>query len=259
MKISIVLFILLFCKTNFAQIKLKSSPIEVRYNLVLNDKTDSDSFVYALQYKLVSDANKSYQNLERYLDTTLFTKDGQSVSFTSEKNINKPNYFKDLNNNQVIYGASNSFKKSVKITDDVKFEYKPGKLTKKILGYDCKQLFVSFRGRDYEIFYAPDIAITDGPWKFQGAPGLILEVTDYSNSVLMKATQIEFKNQVTIIDEPQGWNKREEMNYGEFVKSRSEWREKVIAKLEAEDPMTSIQIPYRNFEIYHPYFIDNHR
>lgn len=39
-----------------------------------------------------------------------------------------------------------------------------------------------FRGRNYVAWFCTDIAIQDGPWKFTGLPGLILEVYDQTGS-----------------------------------------------------------------------------
>lgn len=50
--------------------------------------------------------------------------------------------------------------------------------TKNILGYECRKATATFRGRDYTAWYAPDIAVSDGPWKLCGLPGLILEAYD---------------------------------------------------------------------------------
>ena len=50
--------------------------------------------------------------------------------------------------------------------------------TDTILGYVCQKAKVSFRGRDYTAWFAVDIPINDGPWKFMGLPGLILKVED---------------------------------------------------------------------------------
>jgi len=47
-----------------------------------------------------------------------------------------------------------------------------------VCGYECKKATTTFRGRNYTAWYAPKIAISDGPWKFWGLPGLILKVTD---------------------------------------------------------------------------------
>ena len=47
-----------------------------------------------------------------------------------------------------------------------------------VLGYLCKKATCLFRGRYYTAWYAPDIPLSNGPWKFNGLPGLILKVED---------------------------------------------------------------------------------
>lgn len=47
-----------------------------------------------------------------------------------------------------------------------------------VLGYECKSAKCNFRGRDWTVFYAEDIPIMDGPWKFYGLPGLIMKASD---------------------------------------------------------------------------------
>lgn len=47
-----------------------------------------------------------------------------------------------------------------------------------ILGYECQKATCRFRGREWTAWYAIDIPISDGPWKFMGLPGLIMEVYD---------------------------------------------------------------------------------
>ena len=49
---------------------------------------------------------------------------------------------------------------------------------KTIDNYVCQKATCTFGGRTYEAWFAPDIPINDGPWKFYGLPGLILEVYD---------------------------------------------------------------------------------
>ena len=49
---------------------------------------------------------------------------------------------------------------------------------KTILGYECQKATCTFRGREWTAWFALDIPISDGPWKFSGLPGLIMEVYD---------------------------------------------------------------------------------
>jgi GLPGLI family protein len=50
--------------------------------------------------------------------------------------------------------------------------------TKEILGYRCRRAECDFRGRHYIAWYSDSIPVADGPWKFSGLPGFILEVYD---------------------------------------------------------------------------------
>lgn len=49
---------------------------------------------------------------------------------------------------------------------------------KQILDYTCQKAECDFRGRRWIVWFTPDIPISDGPWKLNGLPGLILEAYD---------------------------------------------------------------------------------
>jgi GLPGLI family protein len=59
-----------------------------------------------------------------------------------------------------------------------KFEWKIKPDTLTVLGYECIKATTTFRGRTYEAWFTPFIPIYQGPWKFNGLPGLILKVAD---------------------------------------------------------------------------------
>ncbi|WP_187478522.1 GLPGLI family protein [Amniculibacterium sp. G2-70] len=63
--------------------------------------------------------------------------------------------------------------------------------TKEILSYPCSKAEIEFGGRIWEAWYATTIAFPDGPYKFQGLPGLILEVKSKDNEYQFKATGIK--------------------------------------------------------------------
>ena len=75
---------------------------------------------------------------------------------------------------------------------------------KTILGHTCRKASCSYRGRNYEAWYAIDLPVNAGPWKFSGLPGLIMSVQDtkghYTIEIkgLMKAKEpieyIEYSN-----------------------------------------------------------------
>ena len=49
---------------------------------------------------------------------------------------------------------------------------------KTILGHECQKATCTFRGREWTAWFALDVPISDGPWKFGGLPGLIMEAYD---------------------------------------------------------------------------------
>lgn len=47
-----------------------------------------------------------------------------------------------------------------------------------LLSYPCRKATTHFKGRDWTVWYTPDIPRSEGPWKLYGLPGLILKAED---------------------------------------------------------------------------------
>ncbi len=47
-----------------------------------------------------------------------------------------------------------------------------------ILGFHCQKACITYAGRDWVAWYSPQIPLPDGPYKFNGLPGLILRISD---------------------------------------------------------------------------------
>ena len=62
--------------------------------------------------------------------------------------------------------------------------------TRTVLGHRCRQATCDFRGRRWTAWFAPDIPVSDGPWKLGGLPGLILEAYDRNDDYHYTATRI---------------------------------------------------------------------
>ncbi|WP_316834826.1 GLPGLI family protein [Pedobacter nutrimenti] len=84
------------------------------------------------------------------------------------------------------------------IADRFKYTDEPGKLdwkisgeTDTVLSYTCQKASLHFRGRDYIAWFSTDIPVSDGPWKFNGLPGLILKIEDTEGLFAFKLVGLE--------------------------------------------------------------------
>lgn len=66
--------------------------------------------------------------------------------------------------------------------------------TASFLGHPCQKAICRWRGRDYVAWFAPDIPICRGPWKFGGLPGLIMKIHDVDSLYVFEAVAIEKGN-----------------------------------------------------------------
>jgi len=54
---------------------------------------------------------------------------------------------------------------------------------KQLNGIDCQKATAVYRGREWIVWFAPEIPLETGPWKLYGLPGLIIEAHDKNNEV----------------------------------------------------------------------------
>lgn len=66
-----------------------------------------------------------------------------------------------------------------------------GDSTKNILGYDCINATAEYHGRKWEAWFAPELAVQDGPWQLCGLPGLIMEANSADGEYGFVITGIE--------------------------------------------------------------------
>ncbi len=64
------------------------------------------------------------------------------------------------------------------IDDKIAFKWRLTGEKKTFLGYNCQKGVADFRGRTYEAWFTTELPFRDGPYKFDGLPGLILDIQD---------------------------------------------------------------------------------
>ncbi|MFN7117959.1 MAG: GLPGLI family protein [Saprospiraceae bacterium] len=161
--------------------------------------------------------------------------------------------YKDFTNKKLIF---RDFIVSGKQTKAVIVEEKLPELqwvlksaTKKIGKYDCALAEVDFRGRAYEVWYTKDIPIQNGPWKFQGLPGLIIEVSSKDKNVYFVLEKIKVMPGKLIANIPQSGIS---ISFDEYVESKNKAVESFLEMLNSKLPrgakITSISTENYNIE-----------
>lgn len=60
-----------------------------------------------------------------------------------------------------------------------------------IMGYPCHKARGVFAGRTWNVWFTDDIPVSDGPWKLNGLPGLVLKAEDDRGEFFFTAKSIE--------------------------------------------------------------------
>jgi GLPGLI family protein len=64
--------------------------------------------------------------------------------------------------------------------------WKIGADTSTFGGLHCQKATCHFKGRDYTVWFCPDLPVHIGPWKLNGLPGVIVDAHDAKNEVVFK-------------------------------------------------------------------------
>lgn len=63
--------------------------------------------------------------------------------------------------------------------------------TDTLLTYACRKAVCTFKGREWIAWFTPEIALSEGPWKLCGLPGLVLQAEDSEGDYRFRATGVE--------------------------------------------------------------------
>lgn len=90
-----------------------------------------------------------------------------------------------------IFGYNYTYKEDI---PSIKWELIEGDTI--ICNYSCKKALGKLRGRTWITWYTLDIPISEGPWKLQGLPGLILYASDSQKDFTFSCLGVKKENRL---------------------------------------------------------------
>ncbi len=125
---------------------------------------------------------------------------------------------------------------------------------KKLDRFECTKAVGKFYGREYEVWFTPDIPVSFGPYKLGGLPGLILQAKSKDNDIKYELRSIETTtNDIEKIQPPQ---KGDLINMEEFKNRKINSLLRVEAKYENvthNDPIQNSFIEKNKWRIFSEY------
>ena len=107
-----------------------------------------------------------------------------------------------------------------------------GDSTRTVSGYECIQAETDYHGRHWTAWFTPEIPIHDGPWKFHGLPGLILQVKAAGGEYGYVAEGIEKSEKA--INGIYGADKYDKRDRKEILRAKRAMRDNPVGRLRAK-------------------------
>ncbi len=85
-----------------------------------------------------------------------------------------------------------------------------------ILGYKCQGAKADFRGRTYTAYFSSQLHAFGGPWKFDGLPGLILQVQCHEKFLVIEPYKIVLNAPLDPIRNPYPETKKPVLNWEQY-------------------------------------------
>lgn len=121
------------------------------------------------------------------------------------------------------------------VDQEIQLNWKPANEFKTILNYKAQKATAEFGGRTWTAWFTTEVPLQDGPYKFSGLPGLILEIEDRSRSHQFSLRAV--KNSGTEIIYPNLNNYKElKTTYSQYVKIFRSYRKNPAAGLVGKIP-----------------------
>lgn len=187
----------------FSQSTIKIDALKYKATYLLtyqSDSSDVNSIEMEEMILLIGPNTSKFLSLGTHLkdsvinNTTLF--DGQSINLMNTLgNIPKSKFKEKVFKNypaDKITTTEQVLKDFYQYQEPKElFDWQVKEETQIIAGYDCQKAETEFAGRKYIAWFSFEIPLNDGPYKFNGLPGLIVHIHDTKNQYDYKLTSFK--------------------------------------------------------------------
>lgn len=181
MKTKLSILLLLIAGFCFAQSNQFIYEYTFKIDSLNRDKSDAENMILHTSPK----GSKFYSQVKAIYDSTM------TAAFKDAQATQKTHFdFTNLKQSKVsteVIKTYPDYKRTLKrsissnrllIVYDKKIKWEISKEKSKVLGYDVQLATTVLHGRKWNVWFAPEIPIQDGPHEFCGLPGLIVKAED---------------------------------------------------------------------------------
>lgn len=152
----------------------------VAYTIKSKHYKDQSNYQSEMGNLLIKGNKSSFQTYNhKELDTIRLKRKNTDAEFNRYFSYNE--YTIEISNDSLVFYdtfADNEYT----YTEKLDFKWELTDEEKFIQGYSCKKAITEYGGRTWIAWYTLEIPLNAGPYKFKGLPGLILEVTDLTET-----------------------------------------------------------------------------
>lgn len=148
-------------------------------DILFLELSKNSSFCFSYDTYLTDSLNSTTEGkkIRRQLMTAAFAKDGSdATSFPHKKSTFRIAKFNSSDSILVKDAIDLDEFEYYSLKSDFKWQICDS--TRVIDGYDSCMAVCDYHGREWTVWFTPEIPISDGPWVFCGLPGLIIEAHD---------------------------------------------------------------------------------
>jgi GLPGLI family protein len=174
----------------------------------MQEDSTNQSNIRKDKFLLFIGANVSeFVHLYKFMNDTAirrFTTDDQVISYLATPQANIPNalyrIYKNYPKGKLTF-TDHIPSDTYRFEEDLDlFHWQLTGDTATVCGYKSQKATCNFGGRSWVAWFAPELPHSDGPYKFNGLPGLILKIADTRNHYVFEMTEIQKPGAEVMID-----------------------------------------------------------